>query len=96
MEGFTGDVCMAYTAVFLQAIVDKNSVVRRVAIGCDLRPSVSGMVQAYFAADKTLGGEFANYGALLDDLNRSKREADAITAHRCSENLADLVGKVYT
>jgi len=79
VEDFTNDVCAAFTAAFLK-VMGENSRVQRVALGCDLRPSSPGMVQACSAAAKALGVEVDNYGALPTPALALKAMTDGIPA----------------
>jgi len=79
VEDFTDDVCAAFTAAFLQ-VMEENSRVPRVAIGCDLRPSSPNMVRACSKAAKALGVEVDNYGALPTPALALKAMADGVPA----------------
>lgn len=64
VSSMTDEVCYAYAAAFLKEIVGKSSVVGKVVLGHDLRPSSPRIACACAAAIKDAGGEVVYAGAL--------------------------------
>lgn len=64
VSSMTDELCYAYSAAFIQAVVNKVGVVGRVVLGHDLRPSSPRIASACAAAIIDAGGEVIYAGAL--------------------------------
>jgi len=64
VESMTDEVCYAYTAAFLQEVVEKSGVVDKVILGHDLRPSSPHIASVCAAAITDNGGHVVYAGAL--------------------------------